>query len=705
MFNLLNELLKRIKFEYIFGSLTSILVPLFIMLLYWNKSISNYDGWYNLYAQDILSGRIPYVDFHFLMPPLFLYVWTLLQKIFGNYMIVFHATSVFCKCAIAGALYHTFTRFFNYKISMIAAIFSGVVMISAPFDNCTFSYNEFVTLLCIILINLFISFVNKLFNEQRISYQYIIYIGIVNTLLFFTKQTHGMVIPFGFLIIYSVIMLFKTNKNTYFKTLGIYCISSVFTSILIFLPIMHKNILSDYILNVYIGTSAKGSISDIIELPLKLISDYSYIWPLFIFGTITFIFLILKKYNIIDMKTMDKEVVSKYIPNSVYILFSSILIITFVVLLNNYLFQRLILSGINPSTKLAINQIGAIAQYVIFFMAIFYFVRFIISKNLHDAQRVILYGIFTLTFVSITFSMASPYYTYFVYGLALCALLNYRSKIQPILEMLSILLLMSFIFLVSLSKSIIPFSFHGFSSLNIATERKVSKLNSLKGFNLSKQEIDIYENIYDIVNNYINKEDKIFCFINNTLFYTLLERQPFYNDYYNLYWDVSPDIEAEQIYLKLKDSSFTNMPKLIIYFENPEENIVFHEILFRNGNKNNAQRKIDMLLKSYIISQRYIVVSNYNQDDFYKNNLKFGKQYLELLKNIEILNKLSRQYDYNKAFDYKLYTEIEDVQKRVDIISDYIKEKTTDSDRFFLNREFSLKVLVRKDVYEDKDKE
>lgn len=84
MFDLLNKLKKHIKIEYILGLLTSILVPLFIMLLYWNKSISNYDGWYNLYAQDILSGRIPYVDFHFLMPPLFLYVWTLLQKIFNH---------------------------------------------------------------------------------------------------------------------------------------------------------------------------------------------------------------------------------------------------------------------------------------------------------------------------------------------------------------------------------------------------------------------------------------------------------------------------------------------------------------------------------------------------------------------------------------------------------------------------------------------
>ena len=112
-----------------------------------------------------------------------------------------------------------------------------------------------------------------------------------------------------------------------------------------------------------------------------------------------------------------------------------------------------------------------------------------------------------------------------------------------------------------------------------------------------------------------------------------------------------------------------------------------------------------MLLKSYINSQKYVVVSNYNQDNFYKIYSKFGKQYLKLLKNVAVLNKLSRQYDYNKDFDYKLYTEIEEVQKRVDIISDYIKEKSTDSDRFFLNSEFSLKVLVRKDVYEDKDKE
>lgn len=695
----ISKIRNEININYLLGLGISIIVPLLIMLLYWNKSIANYDGWYNLYAQDFLNGRLPYRDFHFLMPPVFLYIWTIIQKIFGDSLIVFHTASVVCKCLFSGALYYTFTRFYNYKISTVATLFSSAIMLMPPFDNCTFSYNEVVPLICVILINVLISFTNILYCQRKINYQLIILLAVINTILFFTKQTHGIIVPLGFLIIYSLILLVNSNIKTYLKTLFVYFLTSFVTSIIIFLPILNKNIITLYVSNVYLGASAKGSVTDILTLPLKIISSYTYIWPLFILAVAIFVLLILKEYNILQMKTMSQKAKSVYIPNFYIILVFSIFTICAVFFLNKILVSKTNLLGIMYSTRLMIDQIGAIAQYVTFFTALFYFVRFFITKSNHDAKRLILFGIFTLAFISITFSYAWPYMSYFIYGLPLCMLLNYKNKFQPLIEIVSFLFLMLLIFLVSWSKCMVPFTFHGYSSVNVATERKVSKLKFLKGFELSKQEVDIYENIYEILNKYLEKDDKIFCFINNTLFYKLFDREPFYDDNYNLYWDISPDLQTKEIYDKLSLSSGLKRPKVIIYFENPEYCISFHEKYFRNGSKDNYQRKIDILLKTFIKNKDYVVVKNYNSDNFYKNNLKFSNQYKLILSKNNELEKLYKNYNYDKNFDFNIYQNITRLQKEINEISKSIIKNSSDADRFFIDNTFNIKILVRKDVY------
>lgn len=691
--------------NYLIGLILSVIIPLCIMLIYWNKSVSNYDGWYNLYAQDILDGRIPYRDFHFLMPPIFLYAWTLLQKVFGNYIIVFHVASVVCKCLFAGTIYHTFTRFFNYKISLIGSLTSAIVMLVACFDNCTFSYNEFVSLICIILINIFISFTDKLYKDNKVSNLYVIFLALINTILFFTKQTHGIVVPCGFFVLFTILILVKTDLKTYLKALGIYILTSLFTAIIICLPLLHSEFVSSYIQNVFGGTSAKGTIISILALPLKLVSEYMYIWPVFIVGCGIFVMYVLKKYSVVNsMQTKEKDEPSKYIPNMLIIFLCCIMSIICAVLFNKIFACKYHLLQIIPNVDRIINQMGAISQYVTFFTALFYFIRFLVTKDNHDAKRMILFSILIMMAISIAFSRATLYDSYYLYGAVVALLLNYKSKILPFFEILSIFLIIALTFLITEMKLVRPFAFHGYWSLNIETERKISKLHSLKGFKLSKQEVDIYEDLYDTINKYLDSNDKIFTFINNTLFYNLLGRKPFYNDYYNLYWDVSPDKDAKVIYDQLNTDVLDALPKAIIYFENPEWNIVLHEKFFRKGNKNNFQRKIDVLMKRKIISDEYIVVKNFNSEDFYKNNSKISAAYKILNTKKNDLENLYKEYNYDKNFDINKYNKISDLENEISVYKKQIKHKSSDLDRYFLDDGFNLKLLIRKDIYE-KNKE
>lgn len=129
----------------------------------------------------------------------------------------------------------------------------------------------------------------------------------------------------------------------------------------------------------------------------------------------------------------------------------------------------------------------------------------------------------------------------------------------------------------------------------------------------------MYEEIYNTLNKYLNKDDRIFCFINNTVFYKLLDRKPFYSDYYNLYWDICPENQAYEIDQSLSTLNIEQLPPAIVYFQNSEQNIIFHESIFRGGNKRNAQRKIDILLKKQIANGAYTKVLQYDSNKYFKH--------------------------------------------------------------------------------------
>lgn len=699
---MLNNIVEKIKTnkDYLIGLGGIIIVTLVTIMIIYNKTIVNYDGWYNLYAEDILNGKKPYTDFHFLMPPVFLYVWTFLQKIFGDTVIVSHGASMACKTILLGTLYHTLTRFFNVKISFISSILALAVMMTVIFDNCTFSYNEFVTLLIVIHINILLSFTEHLY-QNCIKYRYIVLLAIFNTLIFFTKQTHGLLIPLASLIILATILYGKITIKNFLKIAAAYIGSSILTTICILLPLLSNFTLSAYIENVYASASAKGSISDILHVPLNILARYDYLWPILTFGITAFLFFIIKKYNICKFTTGDKNTESEWIPNNVFSIFLCLIVLACSYVITLKLSQVYLLNKIVKNIEHITNQIGCICILVTFFLAIFYYLKTLIIKNeVKTAKRLILYGIFFTTAFSAILSTTAPYFTYYIYGILIATLMNYRFVCTKVINILIYIIIIADLGLSLCSKMSSPIIFHGWQGLNITTERKISKLPFLKGMKLSKVEVDVYEDIYNTLDKYLKKDDKIFAFINNQVFYKLLNRQPFYNDNYSTYWDVCSENCAKDVYGKFNVEDLSKLPPAVIYLQYPDSSISFHEQLFRHGNKDNAQRKIDIKIKNDIKNNRYKVVKTYNYKKYYMNNDSLKEDFKKLNDYSEYSKKLWKNYDYTKIEDLETWNKYIKVEKEQKSLEKQFKKNLNDvNSRFFIENGYELKVLIRKDLY------
>ena len=141
------------------------------------------------FAQNIVSGLVPYKDFNMIIPPLFTYLLALIIAIFGQRLLVYH---------IVLALIIVTITYLSYKKIGLRAIPIYILLLVYPYTG----YNMFCVLLLFILINL----------EENEHTDYLE--AILISLMFLTKQT------LGILVIPSLI--YSKNKK---KVFAIYAIS------------------------------------------------------------------------------------------------------------------------------------------------------------------------------------------------------------------------------------------------------------------------------------------------------------------------------------------------------------------------------------------------------------------------------------------------------------------------------------------------
>ena len=172
----------------------AIFILLFIFCIYYTYYLRPFvdDELYNFgFAINILNGRIPYLDFNMIIPPLFPYILSIILKLFGNKLIIYH---MLLSLLIVGVTYIT-----SKKIGFRAIALTSIILIY-PFTG----YNTFALFLFMIL----------LCNKKKETKHQNIIDALIVSMIFLTKQT------LGILIIPE--LYYSKNKK---KSLAIYLLS------------------------------------------------------------------------------------------------------------------------------------------------------------------------------------------------------------------------------------------------------------------------------------------------------------------------------------------------------------------------------------------------------------------------------------------------------------------------------------------------
>ncbi|MCL2335253.1 MAG: hypothetical protein FWC57_04240 [Endomicrobia bacterium] len=684
--------------EYLAGLLFVVATTAIAMLLFFDKSLALQEGWYSIYAKNIIDhGMMPYRDFSLIVTPLPLYVWTLIQYIFGDNFIVFHIADIFSKMLMGALLYHICTKFFSHKIAALSAFCSQSVLIAVIYDNGVLSYNEYWVILMFVMIILMMAQTKRLENAGIPDNKLSAVIGIVYTLAFLNKQSAGPVnIMVSVALLCFFIYIHSGIKNAV-KSFFIMFASSAVSLFILFGYFIFSGALPGFINDVFMSYGAKGGFSTMFAKVTSLIFTYPFSWPVFVSLVILFIyFMIAKKLKPVTAAESGKQDGDvKFIAIAFLAFLASVAF--------SYITVKYFISPLHDITgqnNLFMQQFSTIGLFYFIFIALYYVIKAFMDGDFsYSSSR---YFIISFMFLSAVFINSIshglpntyPYIGAFVFGYALNAGYAFN-KIKNFLLYAGLAVICLFALMMKLQS---PAVFHGWKSGSVTGELAESFIPKLKGLKLPVEEKNMYEDIYEKVHKYTTAEDTILVFNNNQVFYELLERKP-YTEYISLYYDVSPNYQSLEILENLK----SNPPKAVVFFKFSEASEKFHEEIFRSGDKS-GQRALGKYLSRLEEDGEYVAAADYKSEEMIDKNKFPEKMYPDYEKYVASRKEFE---ELKEAFKNTIVKDIDPIDDKLISLSKEISKlkKEMKKARYvknsFIGTDYELKLLIRSDIYKN----
>lgn len=563
------------------------------------NTIAPQEGWYSIYARNILQdGLVPYRDFFLVVPPVFLYIWTVWQAIFGDNFIVFHYLGFLCQILCAVSFYFLFKQIFNKKTAFITALMFIIIQIFMKWDNGVASYNTLAMAFMALMALFTVKQVNFINTYKKISIKWLWLIGFMFATSFLNKQTSG---AFSIMAA-SIILLAITYRNLGVKQtirhfIYLLLISLAFLFIFL-LPLLITGALPAMVNDIFMSTS-KGSVSmlfvKLIFLPFP-IDD----WPYFIL-VIIFFFLLLPKLRRCDREGLEDVHLNKFLVVSLLISMALCFIVKSIPIANYQIFD-----------KLQVSCFGSVYfLYHISFLItclLLVYLSFLWIKEKMSARKLnLLIIVCFITFITFADILSNGYHYSLAISLCLGLLLSWKCNKLNMSKNILVFCFLGIFFVISFAYKLQePMTFWGWQSGSIFNRLESSSVPRLKGMKIPAEEKQMYEEIYNIVHKYTNKDDTILAFNNNQIFYDLTERNP-YTKYISLYQDVAPDNQPLEVLENMK----RDLPKIIIFLRFPDEMENHHNRLFREDVS--GQTILRDYIDTLIYNKTYIPAGIYQQ--------------------------------------------------------------------------------------------
>lgn len=440
------------------------------------------EGWWQNYAYWYNKGFSLYQDINVAYTPLYIYFMSFLMK-FSD-MFIFHR--------MVGLLMIILTFFILYKtlillkysqmISILAA-FTGVAL---SFLNVVYIVMDYPVLLNLLIVSSIYFFVKTITNCNSSSKHYFnMTIAVFFIILvFFTKQSNGLLMIFGYFT--SYLYLFFIRK-LHFNTLLIY---SILTAIFFIFFMFVFNISLENILNLTFKNDSKGSIGTLI---IRIFNKENLL--LYIYSMITFLILLFLKNKLPYLQNFKYKSLENIFLKSVLVLFSSLLVIK----------TELIVSivSITYLIYLAYVVLKKQEEGYLFFLLVIHLIAIILTSGISVAGVWIIFIFATARIIK-----------------------NINTKFDIKIMLLILILLSAFIFLKKINN---PYNWWGLSQAKISNSKYSLPFPQMKYFKVDKMTYDFFNDVKLYADESL--KDDMYFYPHIPIFYMLYDTKPISNNF------------------------------------------------------------------------------------------------------------------------------------------------------------------------------
>lgn len=572
-------------------------------LFYFNKFLSVTDGWFYVLTKQFEAGMIPYKDFHFCLPPMYILLHSLVNHLFGDNFINIRIFGIIERCIICGVLFITLKRITSGKIAFISVMTAFMLMTSVTYDLISSPVQSSIFMAALVLY-CWCRIVE--IKNAKLNYFLVFLIGFLCFISAQFKQTTGIILFGASLVLTLLINLNIRSRLISFVTLFL---GFAIPHGIEFFLFYKYSCFAEFINQVFLDVAgSKGGMAKMLAgLFANNYNTNSIILIIIMALLCCYVFEIRKQTTKANVSFHSRFVLirkSTYgIPVVVSILSAGIL---------GYQ------NALHITLEHSISYLNSILASIVFAIVLFVGIKTLTAffKGKRDKKVLYLLVFSGVACANIISSGLSIFFdtNVIIIGVAfvIALLFNLKVPFNNDKNVICTLLCLAVIFFCALSKYLLPYCWWGWRCIPVREATlKLENIPNFKGFVLPEREFRFVNDIYNLSEEkLVSPRDYIYTFPNIPLPYAISGKIPReYSSFPHI--DVYPDYKA----LKEAEMILKNPPKILIFVDFDSKNYFWqvHEKHFRADGKC-AQRQIDKNIRQLIKNKKlnYKKYSEYN---------------------------------------------------------------------------------------------
>lgn len=552
-----------------------VLVTAFYML-YFNNTFPITDGWGVYYVELLKTGKIPYKDFYYYLPPLNLCIDYVMWQCSFGYLIVYRLYRLIERLLMLTLIYLLLSRFFKCKYAFIATLLSAILGVADVYDLIG-DYNQTGELLIVIVTLFVVNYVTA--NSVRKKYLNAALVGAFLGLLLMLKQSSAAAALIVFMLFFVIYSLQTKNRKWYLDSLYV-GLGFLIAIAPFMIYILTQGAFENFIFQVFIGGSnSKGGLFTIFiqSITDRIFSKFFLVVVLLIMLWAGVHFLTTKNFN------KKLKIVGWVIWGVVAAGFGI------------HIFYRYFYNVINQSGLMGLRDtVSVLTSFVMILLFMGLICWYIYNVKHFDIKHFIYLALFTGAFAScytaaMTCGTSSmPVRTlFFSLPVILTIILGWGNGISKFVKnSLVVCLCLVLCLSVFQNKFVNAYSWWGWTEASFSVKTKTTNIKALKGVRLSEEQRDLYETVCKLINENTDKNAIVYGFPHVKIFNILTNRigengfvpVPFY------------DVSDGEYVAKDAELLSQNNPDIVIWCDIPWC-LETHETAF-NGGKMLGHREI-----------------------------------------------------------------------------------------------------------------